>query len=71
MNPQLLLALGDFSYEKTATCWLNLIKPVDSITKINIGNHEGESDGLTYYIPEPLWSFKTVFTPMILKIFMY
>jgi hypothetical protein len=46
MNPQLLLALGDYSYEKTATCWLNLIKPVDSITKINIGNHEVESDGL-------------------------
>ena len=46
MNPQLLLALGDYSYEKTATCWMNLIKPVDSITKINIGNHEDESDGL-------------------------
>ena len=45
MNPQLLLALGDYSYEKTATCWMNLIKPVDSITKINIGNHE-DSDGL-------------------------
>ena len=45
MNPQLLLALGDYSYEKTATCWMNLIKPVDSITKINIGNHD-ESDGL-------------------------
>ena len=45
MNPQLLLALGDYSYEKTATCWLNLIKPVESITKINFGNHE-ESDSL-------------------------
>src|SRR6476661_6009090 len=39
-NPQLLLALGDYSYEKTSTCWLDLIKPVDSITKINLGNHE-------------------------------
>ena len=46
MNPQLLLALGDYSYEKTATCWLNLIKPVESITKINFGNHEDESDSL-------------------------
>jgi predicted MPP superfamily phosphohydrolase len=45
MNPQLLLALGDYSYEKTATCWLDLIKPVDSITKINFGNHE-DSDNL-------------------------
>jgi len=39
-NPQLLLALGDYSYEKTSTCWLDLIKPVDSITKVNLGNHE-------------------------------
>ena len=23
MNPQLLLALGDYSYEKTSTCWLD------------------------------------------------
>ena len=26
MNPQLLLALGDYSYEKTSTCWLDLIQ---------------------------------------------
>jgi hypothetical protein len=45
MNPQILLALGDYSYEKTSTCWLDLIKPVDSITKINFGNHE-DSDSL-------------------------
>ncbi len=45
MKPQLLLALGDFSYEKTSTCWLDLVKPVDSITKINFGNHE-KSDSL-------------------------
>ena len=44
MNPQLVLALGDYSYEKTATCWLNIIKPINSITKINFGNHEDESD---------------------------
>ncbi|MGI0031824.1 MAG: metallophosphoesterase, partial [Nitrososphaeraceae archaeon] len=44
MNPQLVLALGDYSYEKTATCWLNVIKPINSITKINFGNHEDESD---------------------------
>ena len=46
MNPQLLLALGDYSYEKTSTCWLDLIKPVDSITKINFGNHDDDKDGL-------------------------
>jgi len=46
MNPQLLLALGDYSYEKTSTCWLNVIKPINSITKINIGNHEDDSESL-------------------------
>jgi predicted MPP superfamily phosphohydrolase len=46
-NPELLLALGDYSYQKTAACWLNLIKPLDSVTKINIGNHDDESDSLS------------------------
>jgi hypothetical protein len=47
MNPQLLLALGDYSYENTSTCWLDLIKPVNSITKINFGNHDVENDTLS------------------------
>jgi len=46
MSPQLLLGLGDFSYDKTATCWFDIIKPVNSITKINIGNHETEGESL-------------------------
>ena len=50
LNPQLVLALGDYSYEKTATCWLDLIKPIAQITKINIGNHEDKKDGLLTYI---------------------
>ena len=50
MNPQLLLALGDYSYEKTSTCWLNLMKPVDSITKINFGNHEDSDSLLNSYL---------------------
>ena len=63
MNPQLLLALGDYSYEKTSTCWLDLIKPVDSITKINFGNHEGEGDSLInsylnhFGLPKQYYSF--------------
>ncbi|MFI5406755.1 MAG: metallophosphoesterase [Nitrososphaerales archaeon] len=39
-NPQLVLALGDYSYQSTAKCWLDKVKPIDSKTKINIGNHE-------------------------------
>jgi predicted MPP superfamily phosphohydrolase len=47
-NPELLLALGDYSYQKTSACWLNIIKPLDSVTKINIGNHDDESDALLH-----------------------
>ncbi|MGV8107477.1 MAG: metallophosphoesterase [Nitrososphaerota archaeon] len=46
MNPQLVLGLGDYSSEKTKDCWVNLIKPVASITKIAIGNHDDHYDGL-------------------------
>ncbi len=45
-NPQLVLALGDYSYEKTGTCWFNETKSIASITKINIGNHDDENDAL-------------------------
>jgi Calcineurin-like phosphoesterase len=43
-NPELVLALGDYSYQPTATCWFNAIQPIDSITKINIGNHEDDDN---------------------------
>jgi hypothetical protein len=46
MNPDLILGLGDYSDDETGTCWVNLTRPVDSITKISLGNHDGESDGL-------------------------
>jgi hypothetical protein len=39
-KPNLVLALGDYSYQPTAKCWLTAIKPIDKVTKINIGNHE-------------------------------
>jgi hypothetical protein len=37
---ELNLALGDFSYNSTADCWLNLIAPIENKTAIAIGNHE-------------------------------
>lgn len=43
-NPELVLALGDYSYQPTATCWLNTISSIKGITKINIGNHENDAD---------------------------
>jgi len=41
-NPERVFALGDYSYQSTGTCWFNKIAPIDSITKISIGNHEDD-----------------------------
>ena len=41
-NPELVLGLGDYSYEDTADCWLEIVEPIDNIMKIAIGNHEIE-----------------------------
>jgi hypothetical protein len=43
-HPERVLALGDYSYTSTATCWLNTINPIKSITRINIGNHENDAN---------------------------
>ncbi len=40
---ELVLALGDLSYDSGAKCWLQIIKPIAEKTKIVIGNHEAES----------------------------
>jgi hypothetical protein len=42
-RPELVLALGDLSYDNGAKCWLKIIKPFAEKTKIAIGNHEVES----------------------------
>jgi hypothetical protein len=39
-DPELVLSLGDFSYEATADCWFDIIQPIDNKTKIVIGNHD-------------------------------
>ena len=50
-SPERILALGDYSYVSTATCWLNIINPVKSITRITIGNHEDDSsEGFSQYM---------------------
>jgi len=45
-NPNLVIALGDYSYADTANCWFDAISPIHSITMINIGNHEVTSTSL-------------------------
>jgi hypothetical protein len=39
----LILGLGDYSYEDTADCWFDLIKPIESKIKIAIADQEVES----------------------------
>jgi hypothetical protein len=39
-NPELVVGLGDYSYEANAGCWLNIVDPFDHKMKIAIGNHE-------------------------------
>ena len=46
LKPQLILGLGDYSSTETDDCWVDLSKPIDSITQIAIGNHDNEYDGL-------------------------
>jgi Calcineurin-like phosphoesterase len=41
-NPELVLALGDFSYKSTGTCWFKMISPIDNITRITFGDHDLE-----------------------------
>jgi hypothetical protein len=50
-NPELVLGLGDYSYEDSADCWLDIIQPIDNMMKIAIGNHEIEEESiLTEYM---------------------
>ncbi|MBD0359554.1 MAG: hypothetical protein ICV56_02435, partial [Nitrososphaeraceae archaeon] len=50
-NPEVILGLGDLSYEDTADCWLEIVEPIDDNMKIAIGNHEVEVESkLTQYM---------------------
>jgi hypothetical protein len=42
-SPELMLGLGDYSYEDSAQCWLDMIDPIADRTMIAIGNHDVES----------------------------
>jgi hypothetical protein len=50
-NPEFVLGLGDYSYLSTGTCWFDKIAPIDSITKIAIGNHDNDdAEGFDGYM---------------------
>jgi hypothetical protein len=57
-DPELVLALGDFSYSGDADCWFDLIEPIVDKTKIVLGNHEDEDDYLDFFgLKEQYYSF--------------
>ena len=39
-SPELVLALGDLSYQKSANCWFEMMSPLLNKTKIVFGDHE-------------------------------
>jgi hypothetical protein len=41
-NPELTIALGDLSYEKSALCWVNSVIPLETngTVKIALGDHD-------------------------------
>jgi predicted phosphodiesterase len=43
-EPELVVNLGDNSYEATANCWLDIVDPIDEKMKIVIGNHDVDED---------------------------
>jgi hypothetical protein len=42
-NPEIIISLGDLSYQDTADCWLKIIEPINERMKITIGNHDDSS----------------------------
>ena len=40
ISPQVILGLGDYSYNTTADCWLYSVQPIYEKMKIAIGNHD-------------------------------
>jgi Calcineurin-like phosphoesterase len=49
-NPEILIALGDLSYKRSANCWLNTIAPLEKNAKIKItfGSHDLKANLTTY-----------------------
>ena len=46
MTPELVLALGDLSYQNSADCWLKIVSPIVSKIKIVLGEHDHKSSSL-------------------------
>lgn len=42
-SPELVLGLGDYSYQNTANCWIKMVEEIDQKMKISIGNHDDQT----------------------------
>ena len=42
MEPELFLALGDYSYEPSLGCWFNIVESAGPSLKVVVGNHDAE-----------------------------
>lgn len=42
MEPELYLALGDYSYEPSLGCWFNIVESAGSSLRVVVGNHDAE-----------------------------
>jgi hypothetical protein len=62
-HPERVFQLGDYSYQSKASCWFKIIEPIDSKSRINIGNHDDDPKSLlnTYLkhfgLNKPYYSF--------------
>jgi len=52
MEPELYLGVGDYSYEKSMDCWLDIIKSAGNAFKISLGNHDTGGKLLQAYMDE-------------------
>src|SRR5919107_1556238 len=43
--PEIVLGLGDYSYDDSADCWFDVVNPIDDRMKIIIGNHDHREVG--------------------------
>lgn len=66
-DPEIVIAIGDLSYDKSADCWFDIIKPLKSKMKISFGDHEyndtnhGKKGLISQYL-EPLNLTKTYYS---------
>ena len=62
MEPELYLALGDYSYEPSLGCWFKIVEPAGSALKVVVGNHDAEGSLMhalmnKFNLVKPYYSF--------------